>query len=126
MDAPLTTGSVHRGELRRWAEKRDWNLAVKCDLVERGQSHGVLVDSGEEPIGWCQFGPAAELPVFRVGRTPEVARTDDGPRRWRITCFCTDKRWREKGFERAGFDAKAVVPARGKLGTSRIVMELII
>ena len=118
----LPPGSVHRESSGGGPEKRDWNLAVKCDLVERGQSHGVLSSTRvRSRSAGANSARRPSCPCFRAGRTPEVARTDDGPRRWRITCFCTDKRWREKGFERAGFDAKAVVPARGKLGTSRIV-----
>src|SRR5919109_1220813 len=31
--------------VRKWADKRDWNLAVKCDLVDRGLAHGILVYS---------------------------------------------------------------------------------
>src|ERR687892_2518836 len=46
-----------------FAHERDVNLAIKCDLVERGLAHGILVYDSKEPVGWCQFGPQDELPI---------------------------------------------------------------
>jgi hypothetical protein len=84
-------------ELRKWADQRDWNLDVKCRLVEDARAHGILVYAGVEPVGWCQFGPANELPL--VARGEYIDPRAAGPRRrlfdhgeerlWRITCFCT-------------------------------------
>ena len=84
-------------ELRTWADQRDWNLDVKRRLVEDRRAHGILVYAGREPVGWCQFGPANELP--RAPGSTSRARVEFGPRTrlfaqgedrlWRITCFCT-------------------------------------
>ena len=43
-------------KVRLWTDKRDWNLEVKLRLLERGQTHGILVYCEGEPVGWCQFG----------------------------------------------------------------------
>jgi hypothetical protein len=84
-------------ELRKWSDQRDWNLDVKCRLVEDRRSHGILVYAGDEPVGWCQFGPANELPLVARGEyiDPRAASprrrlfVDGEERRWRVTCFCT-------------------------------------
>lgn len=78
-------------EARTWADQRDSNLAVKCALVAEGRAHGILVYAGDTPIGWCQFGPETELPLLERRK----ARATTAP--WRITCFCTDKEWRQQG-----------------------------
>lgn len=81
---------VRRGT---FAEQRDANLRVKHDLVERGLAHGILVYDGREPVGWCQFGPAGELPI---PRKPGSGASDQHAV-WRITCFCTLREHRESG-----------------------------
>ena len=70
---------------------------MKCRLVEDGRAHGFLVYAGGEPVGWCQFGSANELPLMARGRyiDPRSAgpRTrlfaEDEERLWKITCLCT-------------------------------------
>lgn len=91
----------------KWADRRDWNLATKRTLLERGLSHGILVYSGPEPVGWCQFGPADELPIPKDQRRALLAgdpRCGAGgseqraaDRAWRITCFCTLKQFAQRG-----------------------------
>src|SRR5688500_16762976 len=56
-------GFAAPSKVRKWADKRDWNLELKCDLVERHVAHGILVYADREPVGWCQFGPKRELPI---------------------------------------------------------------
>jgi hypothetical protein len=74
--------------VRKWADKRDWNLDVKRGLLDDGRTHGILVYSGGEPVGWCQFGPANELPLAEPG--PRKRLFAEGEERlWKITCFCT-------------------------------------
>lgn len=75
-------------DLRKWADKRDWNLEVKRGLLEDGRTHGVLVYAGREPVGWCQFGPANELPLVEPGPRRPLFAEGEG-RLWKITCFCT-------------------------------------
>jgi GNAT superfamily N-acetyltransferase len=81
---------------RKWQDKRDWNLDVKCSLVERGVAHGILVYDGTEPIGWCQFGPKGELPI-RADRAGGRFFERGEKRIWRITCFCTSPDHRNEG-----------------------------
>lgn len=83
--------------VRKWADKRDWILKVKCDLVERRRAHGILVYDGTEPIGWCQFGPKGELPILDNRRTFKLFPDDSEEREWKITCFCTHKDYRQQG-----------------------------
>lgn len=93
--------------VRKWADKRDWNLNVKCDLVERGRAHGILVYAGTEPIGWCQFGPSGELPIRDDRRRSKLF--PDGDRVWKITCFCTHKDYSRQGV--AGIALRASLEA---------------
>jgi ribosomal protein S18 acetylase RimI-like enzyme len=79
----------------------------KRELVEKKQSHGILVYSNGEPVGWCQFGPKAELPF--VQGAPD---TSEGT--WRITCFVTHKRFRRQGVARVALRAAiAAIRKRG-------------
>jgi hypothetical protein len=92
-------------DVRKWSDQRDWNLEVKRRLVENGRSHGILVYAGSEPVGWCQYGPANELPLVVRGRyiDPEAAGArrrlfvDGEERLWRITCFCTNPDYARQG-----------------------------
>jgi hypothetical protein len=41
-----------------WKEvKGDKNRRSFMGMVKAGKIHGVLAFSGDEPVGWCQFGP---------------------------------------------------------------------
>lgn len=79
-----------RGAHRRGAKER---------RVQEGTAHAALVYDGATCVGWCQFGPAAELPRIKhlrvynqgQGQAPE----------WRITCFFVDKDFRGKGVASA-------------------------
>ena len=50
-------------KVRLWVDKRDWSLALKHKLLERGLTHGILVYCEGKPVGWCQFGRRGELPI---------------------------------------------------------------
>lgn len=89
--------------VRTWAEQRDWNLEIKRDLVERRRAHGILVYDGDEPIGWCQFGPKGELPIADARRTSPLF--PDGDRTWKITCFVTLKAYQREGVARTSLHA---------------------
>lgn len=110
-------------KVRKWTDKRDWNLELKRELVERSLAHGILVYADGEPIGWCQFGPKSELPIPETkrkellkgapgwkrkgGSWEETTGGDD--RVWRIMCFCTDKQFAQHGI--AGIALRAAVEA---------------
>jgi GNAT superfamily N-acetyltransferase len=95
-----------------WGVSADLNRAEKEALVNAGRAHAALVYDGADCVGWCQFGPPAELPriknaaAYRAGGNP----TAD----WRITCFFTGKGHRGKGVAAAAL-AGALVQI-GQLG----------
>lgn len=104
----------------KWSDRRDWNLALKRSLLERGLTHGILVYSEAEPVGWCQFGPTDELPLPRDQRRALLggggAGRDRGvdDRVWRITCFCTLKQFARRGV--AGVALPAALKAIRRRG----------
>lgn len=101
-------------DVRKWVDKRDWNLRVKSDLVERRRAHGILVYAGAEPVGWCQFGPKGELPIRDNRWTSKLFPDDSEERLWRITCFCTHKDYRHQGVP--GISLRAALDAISKKG----------
>ena len=74
------------------------NQADKERRVRDGQAHAALVYAGTTAVGWCQFGPAAELPGIKHRREYLAGLADPGllPD-WRITCFFVDREWRHQG-----------------------------
>jgi GNAT superfamily N-acetyltransferase len=75
------------------------NLAQKRALVDDGRAHGVLVYADGVVVGWCQYGPVAELPIGGRGR-PGPTDAD-----WRITCLVTDPDHRNHGVSRRALRA---------------------
>jgi hypothetical protein len=61
------------------------NRSEKEQRVMDGNAHAALVYDGAIPVGWCQFGPTAELPRIKNRRAYEAGLTDLPD--WRITCF---------------------------------------
>jgi len=69
---------------------------MKEMLVREGRAHAALVFDGPDAVGWCQFGPTAELPNIRSQKAYRVglkALPD-----WRITCFFVDRGRRKEGI----------------------------
>ena len=92
------------------------NRQQKRKLVANGRSHGVLVYSKGEPVGWCQYGSREELP--RIDSSPSyrgLAPGGDAGRVWRITCFVVDKKYRKQGVASAALKA-ALEAIRNKGG----------
>ena len=79
----------------------DWwmaqNLAEMKDLVWSGRAHGILVYAGKEPVGWCQYGRADEMPVEPTRKTPPERLARDPSSEWRITCLTTRRDYRRQG-----------------------------
>ena len=75
------------------------NRAAKEARVRAGTAHAALVFRGETCLGWCQYGPPAELPRLKHRKAYE-AEGDPLPD-WRITCFYVDKAARGQGVVRA-------------------------
>lgn len=100
------------------------NREEKRALVAAGRAHGILVYAAAEPVGWCQFGPPAELPGVETGRrygpayrraTAGDGHAGEGPEvAWRITCFVVDKRHRGRGAARAAL--RGALDAIGRRG----------
>src|ERR1043166_3871714 len=114
-------------KIGKWADKRDWSLELKRSLMQQGLAHGILVYADGDPIGWCQFGPREELPILENQRKELLkgapgwkrewafpADRDHNGRVWRITCFCTDKRFGQLGI--AGIALRAALKAIRKRG----------
>ena len=76
--------------------------ATKHALVERGAAHAALVLDGDACVGWCQYGPTAELPRIKLRRAYDQ-RIASGAERlpdWRITCFFVGRGHRRAGVAR--------------------------
>lgn len=68
----------------------------KKKLVLEDRSHASLVYDGKEAVGWCQFGPTAELPGIKNRKNYEAGQSFRPD--WRITCFFVDKKRRGEGI----------------------------
>ncbi len=69
---------------------------LKEARVRSGRAHAALVFDGPEAVGWCQFGPTAELPNIRSRKEYDkgLQKLPD----WRITCFFIDRERRGQGI----------------------------
>ena len=84
---------------------------MKEALVRKSKAHAALVFDGPNAVGWCQFGPTAELPNIRSKKAYEegLGKLPD----WRITCFFVDRERRGDGIaslalrEALGYIAKS-------------------
>lgn len=97
------------------SERADHNRREKRRLVARGRSHGIIVYEKGEPVGWCQFGLAEELP--RIDNNPGYGKIAPEPGRhalWRITCFVVPARHRGHGVASVALKAALeAIRARG-------------
>jgi ribosomal protein S18 acetylase RimI-like enzyme len=100
---PLPRAEKERMTLQQRAAR---NRRDKRRLVFDGVSHGILVYSGGDPVGWCQYGLKHELPRIDGGRKyRRLSLGDSEERLWRITCFCVARNHRRRGVAEAGLDA---------------------
>jgi hypothetical protein len=70
--------------------------AMKEALVRDGRAHAALVFEGQNAVGWCQYGPTAELPNIRSRKAYEEGQ--GALPDWRITCFFVDRGRRKEGI----------------------------
>lgn len=62
--------------------------------LRRNAIHAVMAYAGDEPVGWCSFGPRDSFP--RLGRARSLRR--DAPEgTWSIVCFFVRASWRRTG-----------------------------
>jgi GNAT superfamily N-acetyltransferase len=86
------------------------NREYKERLVGTNQAHAALVYDGADVVGWCQFGPPAELPARMGGFRKLGAAAPD----WRITCFFVDRDRRREGIAEAALaGALRMIAAKG-------------
>jgi len=110
--SPLAWGKGPAWRARRAARNRQ----EKRELVEKDCSHGILVYSKGEPVGWCQYGTRDELP--RIGNSPghrKLASETNAKKPWRITCFAVDSKHRRQGVASVALTA-ALEEIRNKGG----------
>ena len=109
---PLAVSKQPHSRVKRAARNRQ----QKRKLVENGRSHGILIYSEGEPIGWCQYGSREELPRLDSDRSYlRLVPEGDMKRLWRITCFVVDKKYRKRGAASAALKA-ALEAIRNKGG----------
>src|SRR5262249_60249978 len=97
---------------------RTQNQAEKRALVDAGRAHGILVYIEGQPIGWCQYGPAEELPLSGSGRRDRRIPPLSAGVHWRITCFVTAVRQRRRGVAGGSLPAGRG-PSCGRSGGAR-------
>jgi GNAT superfamily N-acetyltransferase len=90
---------VHGVPRRRADRDPAANRAAKQAHVRAGTVHQVLVYDGDECVGWCQFGPPAE--VATIKNPAAYARELESLPDWRIGCIFTGSRHRGRGVARA-------------------------
>ena len=81
------------GENKRWAGRY---RELKEARLRAGRAHAAMVFDGPDAVGWCQFGPTAELPNIRSKKEYEKGLTKLPD--WRITCFFIDRERRGEGI----------------------------
>jgi len=77
----------------------DAHRAAKQARVREGRAHAALVYADGLCVGWCQFGPTAELPRIKHGKA--YAAGLEALPDWRITCLFVDKAHRKRGVASA-------------------------
>ncbi len=94
-------------------EEKQWSgqhRKLKEKLVQANQSHAALVYDGVDIVGWCQFGPPAELPARMRGYGKLGAALPD----WRIPCFFVDRDRRKGGIAKAALlGALRIIATKG-------------
>ena len=101
-ERPLPAKETSGWSLERRARR---NRADKKSLVEQGRAHGILVYDGDDPVGWCQYGPREELPRIDAARNYKELGLDAGGRLWRITCLSVDRAHRHRGVAKVALAA---------------------
>ncbi|MFY9778057.1 MAG: GNAT family N-acetyltransferase [Trebonia sp.] len=88
-----------------WFHPRRKDLGLDADveagrpykefLVREGRAHAALVFDGDVAIGWCQYGPPAELPSIFHKKEYEAGL--ESPPDYRLTCIFVDRNHRHEG-----------------------------
>jgi GNAT superfamily N-acetyltransferase len=71
-------------------------------LIKAGDVHAVLAFAGDEPVGWCSFGPRDSFVRMKRMRSLQH-ESPEGT--WSIICFFIPARWRGQGVATALLEA---------------------
>jgi GNAT superfamily N-acetyltransferase len=93
---------VPRGGKTWHAAKGRPNREAFRRLVKAGKVHAVLALAGNEPVGWCSFGPRRTFP--RLERVRALKREVPADT-WSIVCFYIPAAWRGYGVARRLLEA---------------------
>ena len=88
------------------------NRRRKLGRVREGRAHAALVFDGDQCLGWCQFGPPAELP--RIKSRAAYEKGQAAAPDWRITCNFVGKGHRRQGVATAALEG--ALDLIGRLG----------
>ena len=94
--------------VKRPGHSQNWsnhNRGRKEELVTQGQAHGIIVFSGDRPVGWCAYGAKEEFPAIDRGRFYRKLHLRDGSKLWRIACLYVDSKYRRKGVSKFALQA---------------------
>lgn len=81
------------------------NRAAKQAHTNAGTVHQMLVYAGDQCVGWCQFGPPAELPNIKNRKSYDREADASPAPAWRIGCIFTGSKHRGRGVARAAVTA---------------------
>jgi GNAT superfamily N-acetyltransferase len=74
--------------------KGEGNKKAMKDIVDSGETPGILAYVNKEPVGWCSVAPREVFPALERSRV--LKRVDDKPV-WSVVCFFVAKPFRRKG-----------------------------
>jgi GNAT superfamily N-acetyltransferase len=75
--------------------KGEPNRRAFFGLLKNGRAQGTLAFAGDQPVGWCNFGPLEEFPRLQNSR---VLGHKAAPGAWSINCFFIAAGWRRRGI----------------------------
>lgn len=85
----------------RQESKADERKAAMIARIQAGPPPGLLAYRGDEPVGWVQVGPRADIPEWNNAKrasTPLPDAPADDHAVWAISCFFFAKKMRGKGL----------------------------
>jgi GNAT superfamily N-acetyltransferase len=104
--------AFHKEGIGRPGQTPQGNRAAKEARVMAGKTHAALVFQGEDCLGWCQFGPTAELPRIKNRKAYDAGLTSARLPDWRITCFFVDPAHRRRGVADAALSGAVALIAQ--------------
>lgn len=94
--------AFHAEGVDRGPDHASLNRKRKMARVFEGTAHAALVFDEDACVGWCQFGPADELP--RIKSRVAYDRSCTTPPDWRIACCYVAKGYRRQGVALAALE----------------------